>query len=298
MTASLDGAAAISVQRVSMVFNQGKPSELAALREIDLEVAPGEFVSLIGPSGCGKSTLLRLVGDLLAPTTGTVEVNGRPAKEARLGRDYGMAFQQATLLQWRKVLGNIELPLEIMDVPRQERERRSPVAVAIGQAGAVRRPLPWQLSGGMQQRVAIARALAANPSLLPDGRALRRPRRDGAERMQMELMRIWQEPRPPCSSSPIPYTRGGLPLQQGGGPLGAARPDRGEGSRGPGPTSGVRHPGRAPLLPSCSPRCVNCCAVSSRACRCESASRSQRPSQDRSRPRPLAAGEWRCSSSG
>ncbi len=193
MTASLDGAAAISAQRVSMVFNQGKPNELAALREIDLEVAAGEFVSLIGPSGCGKSTLLRLVGDLLAPTAGTVEVNGRPAREARLGRDYGMAFQQATLLQWRKVLGNIELPLEIMDVPRQERERRSRSLLQLVELEQFADHYPWQLSGGMQQRVAIARALAANPSLLlmdePFG-ALDEMTR---ERMQMELMRIWQE---------------------------------------------------------------------------------------------------------
>ena len=86
---------AVNVSGLKKVFNPGKPSQVDALVDIDLVVHPGEFVSLIGPSGCGKSTLLRLIANLTEPTAGSVEVNGKPAKQARLDQDYGMAFQQA-----------------------------------------------------------------------------------------------------------------------------------------------------------------------------------------------------------
>ena len=84
-----------------------------ALVDIDLTIEPGEFVSLIGPSGCGKSTQLRLIANLTEPTTGEVLVNGKPARQARLDQDYGMAFQQAGLFDWRTVTKNVELPLEL-----------------------------------------------------------------------------------------------------------------------------------------------------------------------------------------
>ncbi|MET0693697.1 MAG: ATP-binding cassette domain-containing protein, partial [Propionibacteriaceae bacterium] len=86
---------------------------MTALTGVDLDVAPGEFVSLIGPSGCGKSTLLRLIADLDTPTSGEVTVFGKTARQARLDQDYGIAFQQAGLLPWRTVAGNIELPLKL-----------------------------------------------------------------------------------------------------------------------------------------------------------------------------------------
>src|SRR5438309_9559872 len=84
--------------------------ETTALQGIDLEIQPGEFVSLIGPSGCGKSTLLRVIGDLTPPTEGTVEVNGKPAPRARRDHDYGMVFQDSVLFDWRTVARNVGLP--------------------------------------------------------------------------------------------------------------------------------------------------------------------------------------------
>ena len=93
----------------------------AALSGIDLAIQPGEFVSLIGPSGCGKSTLLRIIGDLIKPSAGSVEVNGKPAARARHDRDYGMVFQAPVLFDWRTIEGNVELPLEVMGVARDER---------------------------------------------------------------------------------------------------------------------------------------------------------------------------------
>jgi NitT/TauT family transport system ATP-binding protein len=170
-------------------------SGVRALEDIDLTVGEAEFVSLIGPSGCGKSTLLRLIGDLTAPTSGSVEINGKPARRARLDRDYGMVFQAPVLMEWRTVARNIELPLEIMGYKRDERARRSKELLRLVELDGFEGRHPWQLSGGMQQRVAIARALAFDPKLLlmdePFG-ALDEMTR---ERMNLELMRIWGRTR-------------------------------------------------------------------------------------------------------
>jgi NitT/TauT family transport system ATP-binding protein len=162
-----------------------------ALQGIDLTIGQGEFISLIGPSGCGKSTLLRLIGDLTSPSSGTIEVNGKPARRARLDRDYGMVFQAPVLMEWRTIAKNIELPLELMGFDRAERARRSSELLRLVELEGFEGRHPWQLSGGMQQRVAIARALAFDPKLLlmdePFG-ALDEMTR---ERMNLELMQIW-----------------------------------------------------------------------------------------------------------
>ena len=100
-------AAAVSIAGVSKQFKGGTN----ALQEIDLDIHPGEFVSLIGPSGCGKSTLLRVIGDLISPSAGKVVVNGKSAHQARLDRDYGIVFQDAVLYDWRTIAKNIALPL-------------------------------------------------------------------------------------------------------------------------------------------------------------------------------------------
>ena len=113
-------AAAVSIRTVGRTFANG---EVVALQEIDLEIEPREFVSLIGPSGCGKSTLLRIIGDLIKPTTGEVIVNGKTAHQARLDRDYGIVFQDAVLYDWRTVAKNISLPLELAGWDRAQARR-------------------------------------------------------------------------------------------------------------------------------------------------------------------------------
>jgi NitT/TauT family transport system ATP-binding protein len=164
-----------------------------ALTGIDLEVGRREFVSLIGPSGCGKSTLLRIVGDLIRPSSGSVEVNGKSAHAARLGREYGMVFQAPVLFDWRTVEANVRLPLEVIDTPKAERDAIVRQKLELVELGAFASHYPHQLSGGMQQRVAIARALALQPSILlmdePFG-ALDEMTR---ERMNSELLTIWSE---------------------------------------------------------------------------------------------------------
>jgi NitT/TauT family transport system ATP-binding protein len=184
-------APVVSLRNVGKAFGKPGHPQTMALQDIDLDIAPGEFVSLIGPSGCGKSTLLRLIGDLVTPTTGTVLVNGKSARQARLDRDYGMVFQAPVLFDWRTVRRNVELPLEVMNIGRNERTRRADTMLALVELSEFGHHYPWQLSGGMQQRVSIARALSFNPAILlmdePFG-ALDEMTR---ERMNAELLTIW-----------------------------------------------------------------------------------------------------------
>ena len=183
----------VRIAGVDKVFTAGSGSATTALSGIDLEIRKGEFVSLIGPSGCGKSTLLRIIGDLTGPSAGSVDVNGRTAHRARLGREYGMVFQAPVLFEWRNVEENVRLPLELIGLDRREREVRAAEMLALVELGDFARHHPHQLSGGMQQRVAIARALALQPSILlmdePFG-ALDEMTR---ERMNSEVLRIWEQ---------------------------------------------------------------------------------------------------------
>ena len=184
--------AVVRIASLDKEFGSGQGTRTSALSGIELTIARGEFVSLIGPSGCGKSTLLRLIGDLTAPTTGSVEVNGKPAHAARLGREYGMVFQAPVLFEWRSVEENVKLPLELLGMGRSERDERAGQMLALVELSDFARHHPHQLSGGMQQRVAIARALALQPAILlmdePFG-ALDEMTR---ERMNAEVLRIWQ----------------------------------------------------------------------------------------------------------
>jgi NitT/TauT family transport system ATP-binding protein len=179
----------VRIDGVSKTFRGGT----TALENIDLDIEAGEFASLIGPSGCGKSTLLRIMGDLIEPTSGSVVVNGKAARQARIDRDYGIVFQDPVLYDWRTVGKNIALPLEMARWPRQRRAARVKEMLELVELAAFEGHHPWQLSGGMQQRVSIARALSFDPALLlmdePFG-ALDEMTR---ERLNMELLRIWEQ---------------------------------------------------------------------------------------------------------
>jgi NitT/TauT family transport system ATP-binding protein len=182
-------AAAVSITGVSKQFKGGT----TALQEIDLDIHPGEFVSLIGPSGCGKSTLLRVIGDLISPSAGKVVLNGKSAHQARLDRDYGIVFQEAVLYDWRTIAKNIALPLELGSWDKRRRRERVAEMLQLVELDGFEDHYPWQLSGGMQQRVSIARALSFSPALLlmdePFG-ALDEMTR---ERLNAELLRIWAD---------------------------------------------------------------------------------------------------------
>jgi len=177
----------VEISRVSKQFGQ-----TTALQGIDLEIGEREFVSLIGPSGCGKSTLLRIIGDLIEPSSGTVVVNGKSARQARNDRDYGIVFQDPVLYDWRTVAKNVALPLEMARWSRQKRNERVRRMLELVELQGFENHRPWQLSGGMQQRVSIARALSFDPALLlmdePFG-ALDEMTR---ERLNIELLKIWE----------------------------------------------------------------------------------------------------------
>jgi NitT/TauT family transport system ATP-binding protein len=183
----------VQIAGVDKVFEAAGGGRTNALENIDLAIGSDEFVSLIGPSGCGKSTLLRLIGDLTSPTSGTVTVNGKPARQARQDRDYGIVFQAPVLFDWRTVQANVALPLEVKGTPGAERDERVRSMLELVELKDFARHYPYQLSGGMQQRVSIARALALEPSILlmdePFG-ALDEMTR---ERLNAEVQRIWQE---------------------------------------------------------------------------------------------------------
>ncbi len=137
-----------------------------ALKDVNLTIGKGDFVSFIGPSGCGKTTLLRVIADLEQPTGGTITVNGMSPAEARRSRAYGYVFQAAGLYPWRTIERNVKLPLEIMGMDRAEQDRRVGEVLSLVDLKGFEKKFPWQLSGGMQQRASIARALAFDADIL------------------------------------------------------------------------------------------------------------------------------------
>ena len=185
---------AVDVRQTNVIYPAvDKP--VHALKDVDLQIDPGEFVSLIGPSGCGKTTLLRVIADLEPISSGTVLVNGVTPHDARLARAYGYVFQAPALFPWRTVLANVMLPLQV-----QGKDKATALKVAVEHLERVdlkgfEKKYPWQLSGGMQQRVSIARALAFEPKLLmmdePFG-ALDEITRD---RLNEQLQQLWQRER-------------------------------------------------------------------------------------------------------
>ena len=182
---------ALRLKDVTVRFTTERGTVIA-LERVSLEASRGGFLTLVGPSGCGKSTLLRVVADLLAPSSGEVEVLGcSPAKE-RAARKIGFVFQDASLLPWRTALENVALPLEVGGGRRREARDPRDLLALVGLSGR-ESAYPHELSGGMRQRVAIARALVDNPELLlmdePFG-ALDEITRD---RLNVELLRIWEE---------------------------------------------------------------------------------------------------------
>jgi len=142
----------------------GRGGNIVALDEASLGVARGEFVALLGPSGCGKTTLLKIVSGLLAPSAGTVRVDGKVVSGPY--SDYGFVFQQASLMPWRTVRENVLFPMEILGKKDAQAIRRADELLALTDLEGFAHARPHELSGGMQQRVALCRALIHRPRLL------------------------------------------------------------------------------------------------------------------------------------
>lgn len=155
----------ITAKAVSLTFHTAD-GPVHALKDVNLDIASGEFVSFIGPSGCGKTTFLRSIAALETPTGGTLSVNGMVPDAARRARAYGYVFQAPGLYPWRTISGNISLPLEIMGFSKADRAERIARVLDLVELSGFGGKFPWQLSGGMQQRASIARALAFDADIL------------------------------------------------------------------------------------------------------------------------------------
>ena len=181
----------IEIDNLTKTYDGGA-GRVTALTNVNLKIAPREFISLIGPSGCGKSTLMRLIGDLTQPSSGTISVKGKTPERARQDRDYGIVFQAPVLYEWRTVQRNVELPLEVIGVKGEERTRKAQEMLKMVGLGDFFKAYPNQLSGGMQQRVAIARALVFAPSILLMDEPFGALDEITRERMQSELLETWE----------------------------------------------------------------------------------------------------------
>lgn len=155
----------VEAHNLDLTF-QTNDGPVQALKDVNLTICKGDFVSFIGPSGCGKTTFLRVLAALEQPTGGTVTVNGMSPDDARRQRAYGYVFQAAGLYPWRTIAGNIRLPLEIMGFSRAEQEKRVGDVLQLVDLEGFGGKFPWQLSGGMQQRASIARALGFDAGIL------------------------------------------------------------------------------------------------------------------------------------
>lgn len=155
----------VSVRDLSLTF-QSDSGSVEALKSVDVDIRPGEFITLIGPSGCGKTTLLNVIAGLLAPTSGEVTVSGHPV----IGPppEVGMMFQKSVLLDWRRIRDNVVLPIEIDQGSSAAKARKADADALLASVGleGFERSFPRELSGGMQQRAAICRMLISEPDVL------------------------------------------------------------------------------------------------------------------------------------
>src|SRR3984885_12847355 len=174
---------------------QAERGETEALSNVDLDIAEGEFIAFLGPTGCGKSSLLRLVSDLVEPTSGTVAIRGGPAIAARRANRFGFVFQDPALLSWRTAIGNVQLPLEVVGYPVEQRRARCEALLDSVGLLAFKDNYPNELSGGMKQRVAIVRALAWNPSILLMDEPFSALDELTKSQLQDDLLRIWSTER-------------------------------------------------------------------------------------------------------
>ncbi|MGW0040046.1 ABC transporter ATP-binding protein [Gordonia sp. NPDC003376] len=178
----------IRIDSVTKVYDTDSGSGVLALRDIDLRIDQGEFVSFLGPSGCGKSTLLHMIAGLVEPTTGVVDVFGSPAAPGR--SDSAIMLQTPVLFPWRTVLKNVLLPIELLGLDRDQGLARAHELLAITHLEDFANKRVWELSGGMRQRVSLARALVADPQLLLMDEPFSALDEFTKERLNIELRRL------------------------------------------------------------------------------------------------------------
>ena len=154
----------LEIKKVSKTYNSQSDNPVIALNDVELNVAEGEFVSIIGPSGCGKSTLFNVIGGLIDDHEGEVLIEGRPVDGAH--KDVGVVFQEESTFPWRSTLDNVAFPLEIEGIDKDEREELARKFIKLVGLDGFEDHYPAQLSGGMKQRTAVARTLAYEPRIM------------------------------------------------------------------------------------------------------------------------------------
>ncbi len=179
----------IQARDISLTFKPKNRDSVTALKELTLDVAKGEFVSLVGPSGCGKSTFLNVLLGLLKPDGGEIRLNGKQITGP--GQERAMVFQEFGLLPWRTVLANVELGLELKGVQASVRRERAMELIKMAGLAGFASHYPHELSGGMKQRVGLARALVTDPEVLLMDEPFAALDAQTRDLMQMELLQIW-----------------------------------------------------------------------------------------------------------
>ena len=182
---------AIQVSNVGKTFSTELGTQVEALRDVSVDILPGQFISFVGPSGCGKSTLLKMIGGLIEPSKGRVSVGGSDVAGPR--RNVGVMFQTPVLFPWRTVLENVLLPIEVFGLERgAATEKARSILRLVGLEGR-EAAYPRELSGGMQQRAALSRVLVIDPPIILMDEPFGALDEFTRERMNVELLRIWQE---------------------------------------------------------------------------------------------------------
>ena len=181
----------IKARNITLVFKPKNREPVTALRDFSLQIAKGEFVSIVGPSGCGKSTFLNILLGLISPDTGQMELNG--TRITGPSQERAMVFQEFGLLPWRTVLANVELGLELKGMPPAQRAARSANLINLVGLKGFEHHYPHELSGGMKQRVGLARALATEPDVLLMDEPFAALDAQTRDLMQAELLQIWEQ---------------------------------------------------------------------------------------------------------
>lgn len=188
----------IKVNGIEKVY-LSRDASVKALDRVDLDIEEGKFVSIVGPTGCGKTTLLKIIGGIIEPSQGTVNIHGKSPDEARKDRDFGFIFQDAALLPSRTALGNIKLALEVIREqngesdwnPKKIETHCMQLLARVGLQGFEHK-FPHQLSGGMCQRVSIMRALSYDPPILLMDEPFSNLDEITRDRLQLDFLKLWE----------------------------------------------------------------------------------------------------------
>jgi ABC-type nitrate/sulfonate/bicarbonate transport system ATPase subunit len=185
----MDKGLALQARDVRMEYiDQATGEKLLAVDRVDLDIAEGQFVSIVGPSGCGKSTFLKIVNGLFPASEGMIEI--RPAAQ---GAAHAMVFQDSSLFPWYTIIDNVAYGLVCEGVPKKEARARAKPFIDLVSLTGFETKFPYQLSGGMQQRANLARALTVDPEILLMDEPFAALDAQTRELMQAELLRIWNE---------------------------------------------------------------------------------------------------------